>query len=73
MIYAYTGKTGSGKTFNMARDAYKRWRRGEDLYTNTYFTFIPKELYNCNISIKLYPRHSTPLYTNHKHLTRFFL
>lgn len=39
MIYAFTGKTGSGKTFNMVRHAYKRWRSGTDIYSNTILDF----------------------------------
>lgn len=51
MIYAFTGKTGSGKTYNMVKEAFKRWKKGENIYTNTYLTFIPKDLYDCEISI----------------------
>lgn len=39
MIYAYTGKTGSGKTFQMIKDIYPRWLRGEDVYSNTFLLF----------------------------------
>lgn len=39
MIYAYTGKTGSGKTFNMVRHAYAAWKAGNDIYTNTFLNF----------------------------------
>lgn len=39
MIYAYTGKTGSGKTFNMVRDAFREWRAGRDIYSNTILFF----------------------------------
>ena len=35
MIKAYTGKTGSGKTFRMVKDVYKQWLRGVDIYSNT--------------------------------------
>jgi len=43
MIYVFTGKNGSGKTFNMVALAYKRWLQGCDIYTNTYLNFqIPK-------------------------------
>lgn len=35
MIFLYTGKTGSGKTFQMIKDVYPRWKRGEDIYSNT--------------------------------------
>lgn len=39
MIFLYTGKTGSGKTYNMIKDVYPRWRRGEDIYSNTALFF----------------------------------
>lgn len=39
MIFLYTGKTGSGKTFCMIKDAYRRWYRGEDIYSNTKLEF----------------------------------
>jgi len=39
MIYVYTGKNGSGKTWSMARHAYRAWRRGHDVYTNTPLFF----------------------------------
>jgi len=39
MIIAYTGKTGSGKTFKMIKKAYKRWLAGEDIYSNTVLYF----------------------------------
>jgi len=39
MIYAYTGKTGSGKTYQMIKDAYPRWYRGEDIYSNTFLLY----------------------------------
>lgn len=55
MIFAFTGKTGSGKTYSMAKAAYKRWKRGEDLYTNTYFKFCPAHLYNKPIDIENCP------------------
>lgn len=34
MIFVYTGKTGSGKTWKMVHDAYKEWKRGVDIYSN---------------------------------------
>lgn len=48
MIYAFTGKTGSGKTYNMVKLAYRYWLGGVDVYTNTVlyfdkpFTFLEK-------------------------------
>lgn len=39
MIYAYTGKTGSGKTFSMVKDAYEMWKAGADIYSNTILKF----------------------------------
>jgi hypothetical protein len=39
MIYAFTGKTGSGKTFNMVKLAYRDWLRGVDIYSNTILFF----------------------------------
>jgi len=39
MIYAYTGKTGSGKTKSMIEDIYPRWLRGKDVYANTLLLF----------------------------------
>lgn len=39
MIYAFTGKTGSGKTYRMVHYAYRQWLRGRDIYTNTPLLF----------------------------------
>lgn len=39
MIFAFTGKTGSGKTFHMVRLAYKEWLNGADIYSNTVLFF----------------------------------
>jgi len=39
MIYAYTGKTGSGKTFRMVKHAYSFWLNGTDIYSNTFLLF----------------------------------
>ena len=39
MIYAFTGKTGSGKTFRMVKYAYKEWLHGSDVYSNTVLLF----------------------------------
>jgi hypothetical protein len=39
MIYLYTGKTGSGKTFQMIRDVYPQWKKGRDIYSNTKLLF----------------------------------
>lgn len=39
MIYAFTGKTGSGKTYEMVRQAFKLWRHGVDIYSNTVLLF----------------------------------
>lgn len=39
MIWAFTGKTGSGKTFRMIKEAYKYWKRGIDVYSNTILLF----------------------------------
>jgi len=39
MIYLYTGKTGSGKTYQMIKDVYPKWRRGHDVYSNTLLFF----------------------------------
>jgi len=39
MIYAFTGKTGSGKTFNMVRHAFRYYRKGVDIYSNTILNF----------------------------------
>lgn len=44
MIYAFTGKTGSGKTYRMVQDAYHKWRRGVDVYSNTILFFGNKKL-----------------------------
>lgn len=40
MIYINTGKTGSGKTYRMIRDAYKQWYKGVDIYSNTILFFV---------------------------------
>lgn len=34
MIFVYTGKTGSGKTWSMVHDAFKQWKKGIDVYSN---------------------------------------
>lgn len=39
MIYLYTGKTGSGKTFSMVKDIYPQWFKGRDIYSNTKLFF----------------------------------
>jgi len=39
MIWAFTGKTGSGKTFRMVKEAYRYWRDGIDIYSNTVLLF----------------------------------
>jgi len=39
MIFAYTGKTGSGKTYQMIKDAFPRWYNGMDIYSNTFLLF----------------------------------
>lgn len=39
MIHAYTGKTGSGKTYQMIHDIYPHWRQGTDIYSNTLLLF----------------------------------
>lgn len=39
MITAFTGKTGSGKTFNMIKIAFSEWKRGVNIYSNTYLHF----------------------------------
>jgi len=41
MIFAFTGKTGSGKTFLMIKMAYKYWKQGVDIYSNTVLLFAP--------------------------------
>lgn len=41
MIYAYTGKTGSGKTYRMVQHGYQYWRHGIDVYSNTVLYFTP--------------------------------
>lgn len=39
MIYAWTGATGSGKTFHMIKTAYRYWLAGYDIYSNTILFF----------------------------------
>jgi len=39
MIWAFTGKTGSGKTFHMVSLAYQQWKDGRDIYSNTILFF----------------------------------
>jgi len=39
MIFLYTGKTGSGKTFQMVKDIYPQWKKGRDVYANTKLFF----------------------------------
>lgn len=39
MIYAFTGKTGSGKTFQMIKHIFPYWHSGVDIYSNTKLEF----------------------------------
>lgn len=39
MIIAYTGKTGSGKTYLMIKEAFKEWLNGRNIYSNTILDF----------------------------------
>lgn len=39
MIHVYTGKTGSGKSFNMVKDVFPFWYSGVDIYSNTKLLF----------------------------------
>jgi len=39
MIYVYTGRNGSGKTFHMVKVAYSQWLRGRDIFSNTPLLF----------------------------------
>lgn len=39
MIYVFTGKTGSGKTYQMTKQVYDRWYKGENVYSNTILLF----------------------------------
>lgn len=45
MIYAFTGKTGSGKTWQMVNRAYKEWLAGRDIYSNTILLFDQRHPY----------------------------
>jgi len=45
MIWAFTGKTGSGKTYRMVKAAYKEWRKGRDIYSNTVLNFKAYDRY----------------------------
>lgn len=45
MIWAFTGKTGSGKTYQMVKAAYQDWRRGRDIYSNTVLNFEQYDRY----------------------------
>lgn len=39
MIYVWSGKTGSGKTYQMVKLAYQMWKQGRDVYSNTVLRF----------------------------------
>lgn len=39
MIYAFTGLVGSGKTYTMVKKAYYYWKRGINIYSNTFLLF----------------------------------
>jgi len=41
MIYAFTGKTGSGKTYRMVHFAHDYWLQGVDIFSNTVLNFQP--------------------------------
>lgn len=41
MIYAFTGKTGTGKTYKMVQVARAQWEKGRDIYSNTILDFTP--------------------------------
>jgi len=58
MIYAWTGKNGSGKTFDMVNWAYRDWRSGVNIWSNTILLFYPPELHEQlknGFSIEDYP------------------
>jgi hypothetical protein len=44
MIYAFTGKTGSGKTFSMVNEAFRFWLSGKDIYSNIPLFFDVKKV-----------------------------
>lgn len=44
MIYCWTGKNGTGKTFEMVRQAHKLWLNGTDIYSNTVLYFDSDKL-----------------------------
>lgn len=41
MIFSWSGKTGSGKTWQMVHSAYKKWKKGVDIYSNIPLDFRP--------------------------------
>ena len=45
MIKAYTGKTGSGKTYLMVKEAFEYYKKGVNIYSNTVLTFPKKPKY----------------------------
>lgn len=47
MIYAFTGKTGSGKTYNMVKTAFKHWKKGTNVFSNIPL-FFDKNVKNYN-------------------------
>lgn len=49
MIWAFTGKTGSGKTFRMIKEAHKYWLDGVDIYSNTVLLFDRNEQAGKNV------------------------
>lgn len=63
MIYAFTGKTGSGKTYNMVSRAYSRWLRGVDVYSNTLLFFQPSFIFRLrDLFYHFILKKSPPLY-----------
>jgi hypothetical protein len=55
MIYAFTGKTGSGKTFNIVKHVYKRWKKGIDIFTNTPLFFCDWDIQSVRANIIDHP------------------
>lgn len=59
MIYLYTGKTGSGKTYQMIKDVYPFWLRGIDIYSNTKLFYESKRKGFKNVTLKNNPEYFT--------------
>lgn len=74
MIYAFTGKTGSSKTYKMVEMARSQWLKGRDIYSNTILLFSKtfpnggQDIYNNPEEFNLFEKLQWSLYRLFKNL-----